>query len=289
MTSDMTAVIQPKSDQLNADSLLSGPITITVSEVSIRPNTEQPCSIHYEGDNGKPYKPCKSMARVLVNLWGPDAKQYVGKSLTLYCDPTVTWGGLAVGGLRISHMSHIDKQATMVLTATKGNKKPFVVKPLTNTPAPKMQVEQIDTDALRQTAESFARQGGAALTDHLATLTKPHKDALRPFGEAIRAIANGIDQNAATGQQAQTEAQSLPASRPAMWTADGTTQYQTENEYLAAYEAIVTRMYGSGDASALLKFDTQNKPHVEASGLAGAIKAINERVRRPSGQQGFEV
>ena len=58
--------------------------------------------------------------------------------------------------------------------------------------APKPQPDQIDTDALRQTAESFARQGGAALTEHLATLPKAHKDALRPFGEAIRAIANGV-------------------------------------------------------------------------------------------------
>lgn len=130
MSDDMTAVIQPKSDQLNADSLLSGPITITVAKVSIRPGTEQPVSIHYEGDNGKPYKPCKSMARVLVAMWGADAKQYVGRTMTLYCEPSVTWAGMAVGGLRISHMSHIDREHTMALTASKGNRKPFKVLPL---------------------------------------------------------------------------------------------------------------------------------------------------------------
>ena len=127
---DMRAVIVPKSDQINADTLLGNPMTITISSVSIRPGTEQPVSIHFDGDAGKPYKPCNSMARVMVNLWGPDANEYVGRSMTLYCDEKVLWGGMAVGGIRISHMSNIGAPMTMALTATKGNKKPFTVKPL---------------------------------------------------------------------------------------------------------------------------------------------------------------
>lgn len=139
MTSDMRSVIIPKSDQLNSDTLLGGPITITITSVSIRPATEQPVSINYEGDGGKPYKPCKSMARVMVSLWGPDANLYVGRSMSLYCDPKVLWGGIAVGGIRISHMSHIERTASMMLTATKGNKKPFTVQPLTDAPKTKGQ------------------------------------------------------------------------------------------------------------------------------------------------------
>jgi hypothetical protein len=128
--SDMKAAIIPKSDQLNADDLLSGPITITISRVEIRPGGEQPVSIFYQGDNGKPYKPCKSMCRVLVMLWGADSSQYVGRSATLYCDPLVKWGGMAVGGIRISHMSDIAKSETVALTVTRANKKPYTVKPL---------------------------------------------------------------------------------------------------------------------------------------------------------------
>lgn len=127
---DMRAVIVPKSDQLNADDLLIGPITITIRDVTIRPGTEQPVSIFYEGDEGKPYKCCKSMARVMVKCWGEDANKYIGRSLTLYCDPKVKWGGMEVGGIRISHMSHINRDMVMALTVTKGNKKPFTVKPL---------------------------------------------------------------------------------------------------------------------------------------------------------------
>ena len=138
---DMSAVIIPKSDQLNSDDLIAGPRTITITDVQIRPGTEQPVSIHFDGDNGKPYKCCKSMSRVLVALWGPDANAYRGRSLTLYRDPTVKWGGMEVGGIRISHMTHIEKVATLPLTATKGSRKPHVVKPL----APPVQPAQATT------------------------------------------------------------------------------------------------------------------------------------------------
>lgn len=135
---DMRAVIIPKSDQINADDLLANSMTITITAVSIRPGTEQPVTINFDGDGGKPYKPCKSMARVMVSCWGPDANEYVGRSMTLYCDPKVLWGGMAVGGIRISHMTHIDAAHTMALTATKGSKKPFTVKPLViQPPAPR--------------------------------------------------------------------------------------------------------------------------------------------------------
>lgn len=126
---DMTQVIVPKSDQINADDLIAGPTTITITEVQVKAGQEQPVSIYFEGSD-KAYRPCKSMARVLVSAWGPDASKYKGRSLTLYCDPKVKWGGMEVGGIRISHMSHIDSAITMALTVTRANKKPFTVKPL---------------------------------------------------------------------------------------------------------------------------------------------------------------
>ena len=128
---DMMSTIIPKSDQLNADDLIGGrTLTVKISKVTIAAG-DQPVSIHYEGDNGKPYKACKSMRRVLVNVWGPDANNYIGRSMTLYRDDAVKFGGLDVGGIRISHMSHIDKPVTMALTATKSSRKPFTVQPLT--------------------------------------------------------------------------------------------------------------------------------------------------------------
>lgn len=127
---DMTQAIIPKSDQLNSDDLIAGPITIQISSVSIKPGTEQPVAISFTGDNGKPWKPCKSMSRVMVAAWGPDASKYTGRSITLYRDPAVKWAGMEIGGIRISHMSHIEKPLTMALTATKGSRKLFTAQPL---------------------------------------------------------------------------------------------------------------------------------------------------------------
>ncbi len=68
----------------------------------------------------------------MVMMWGGDANLYIGRRMTLYRDPTVKWGGEPVGGIRISHMSDIKESATIPLTITRGSKKPFTVKPLTD-------------------------------------------------------------------------------------------------------------------------------------------------------------
>jgi len=168
--SDMSAVIIPKSDQKNADDLLAGPLTIKITSVTIRPGTEQPISVFFEGDEGKPWKPCKSMARVMVTAWGADSKQYVGRSLTLYCDKSVKWGGMEVGGIRISHMSDIDSTLTMALTATRGNKKPFTVKPL--------RVEPV---------EDYAGELASAKTlEQLGAIWKGIPKELKPTHEAAK-------------------------------------------------------------------------------------------------------
>jgi hypothetical protein len=126
---DLSSAIVPKSDQLNADDLLTGPRTIKVTKVTKRAG-EQPISVHYEGDEGKPWKPCKSMCRVLVSLWGANGDEFAGRSLTLFTDPGVKWAGMEVGGIRISHMSHIETDTVLPLTVTKGKREPYRVKVL---------------------------------------------------------------------------------------------------------------------------------------------------------------
>jgi hypothetical protein len=127
---NLAETIIPKSDQLNADDLISGTITIKVTAIKGSNEPQQPVSINYEGDNGKPYKPCKSMRRVLVSAWGANGAEYVGRSMTLYRDDSVVFGGIAVGGIRISHLSHIDKDLTMPLTVSRTSRKPYSVKRL---------------------------------------------------------------------------------------------------------------------------------------------------------------
>ena len=134
---DMSTTVAPKSDQLNADDLIAGPRTIRIERVSGTGNPDQPVNVHFEGDNGKPYRPCKSMRRVMIAAWGADASQYVGRAMTIYRDPKVAFGGMEVGGLRISHLSHIERDMTLALTVTKAKRAPFQVKRLIEAPIKK--------------------------------------------------------------------------------------------------------------------------------------------------------
>src|SRR5699024_7265310 len=112
---DITETLAPRSDQINADDLVAAPRTGTVTEVR-RGSTEQPVEVvTQEFGPGRPYKPGKSMRRVLAKVWGTEASAWVGGRLTLYCDPDITFGREKVGGIRISHMSGLDKPATMLL------------------------------------------------------------------------------------------------------------------------------------------------------------------------------
>jgi hypothetical protein len=120
--SDLRFSIVPKSDQLNADQLIGGSLDITVTEVRVTSSPEQPVIVHYEGDDGRPYKPCKTMRKVLIKAWGEDGRSWRGKSMTLYHDPSVLFGGQAVGGIRISHLSDIPADIRVSLASTKGKK-----------------------------------------------------------------------------------------------------------------------------------------------------------------------
>jgi len=122
--------IKPKSDQLNSDDLITGPLTIKITKVTTSGSAEQPVSIFFEGDDNKPYKPCLSMRRVLVKVWGDQEALYTGRSMTLYRDDSVKWAGAEVGGIRISHLSDMVEDVTMTLTANKKQRKPYTVKML---------------------------------------------------------------------------------------------------------------------------------------------------------------
>lgn len=193
----MAAVIEPKSDQLNADDLIAGPRTITITKVEIRPGTEQPVSVHFDGDHGKPYKSGKSMNRVMVQAWGPDASKYVGRSLTLYRDPTVRFGKDEVGGIRISHMSHIDGPLRMALTATRGQRKAYTVQPL--------QVERqvASADALTIDVATDLLKGAGDLDELRAIWSRK---AMAPFRSELQAL---LDERKAALTPAEPEDESF--------------------------------------------------------------------------------
>lgn len=189
---DMSNFIAPRSDQLNADDLIAGPLTITISKVRASEGTpDQPVEVHIEGSN-KPYKPCKSMRRVMVSLWGADASQYVGRSMTLYRDPEVQFGGMKVGGIRIGEMSHIDKDAQLVLTASKTKRAPFVVKKMKAQVSPPLQEPAALTP--KEAADMIKQAGNAAelravfgeVYKHFPTYDDATRDALTDLKDAVK-------------------------------------------------------------------------------------------------------
>ncbi len=126
---DLTRITVAKSDQLNADDLIGGAITVNITGIRLSGNSEQPLIIDIDGGH-RPYKPCKSMSRLLIFCWGKDGNAWVGRKMTLYRDPSVKWAGQEVGGIRISHLSNIEKQMSVALTVTRGKRKPYTVEPL---------------------------------------------------------------------------------------------------------------------------------------------------------------
>jgi hypothetical protein len=141
---DISDTVLAKSDQLNADDLIGGPITVKITRVTKSKEPDQPISVNYEGDGGKPYKPGKSMRRVMIAMWGKDSDAYIGQSMTLYRDPKVRFGKLEVGGIRISHATGIDRDQAIVITVKQGQKGEFHVKRL------QAQTQQRQTPAITQ-------------------------------------------------------------------------------------------------------------------------------------------
>lgn len=125
--------LAPNSDQLNADDLITGPMTVTVKVVRVKEVTgkgQQPIEIDLH-EYPRPYRPCKSMGRVLSLVWGGDPDKWTGRRMTLYRDESVQFGNERVGGIRISHVTDLGaKQRDIALTATRGKKALFTVRDL---------------------------------------------------------------------------------------------------------------------------------------------------------------
>jgi hypothetical protein len=134
---DISHTLAPTSDQLDAVDLLGGPRVFTIERVS-EGSSEQPVQVHL-AEFPRPWRPGKSMRRVLAAAWGTNTKTWIGKRVTLYCDPDVKFGGEAVGGTRISHMSDLPggKALRVPLLAGRGKSQVWTVQPLADAPAPR--------------------------------------------------------------------------------------------------------------------------------------------------------
>lgn len=173
--------IVPKSDQLNADSLLSGPITVTITGVR-RGDSEQPIIIDIDGEH-QPWKPGKSMRRVLIAALSDDPIHWVGQRVTLFCDPEVRWANVKVGGIRIAAMSGIKSDMTFMLTQTRGKKSGFHVKRIATEPSARKLTDEEAAYVAECTSEiddAESLESLSIIAEILKGKSQAVKDALKP-------------------------------------------------------------------------------------------------------------
>jgi hypothetical protein len=179
---DISDTLAPNSDQLDAVDLLGGARVFTIERVS-KGNAEQPVQI-YLAEFERPWRPGKSMRRVLVACWGPNASSYVGRRVELFCDPDVIFGGQAVGGTRVRRLSHIEKPTKIPLLISRGKSAVYTVEPLPDgapvSPA-------VSDDTLADLVTTFRRKGV-------------------PEGKGLESV-NWVIKGAATGLEVITEDQ----------------------------------------------------------------------------------
>jgi len=168
---DLTQTIIAKSDQLNADDLMGGPQTFTVVDVR-QGDSEQPVSIVLaEWPKSRPFKPSKTVLRILVHAWGKETDDWPKDArMTLYRDAEVKWAGQAIGGIRVSHLSHIENHPDLkggklkvALQESKGKKVLYTVEPLPAAPAeptPEELAEQVVSALADATTEEEVREWG---------------------------------------------------------------------------------------------------------------------------------
>ena len=128
--------IIPKSDQLNYDDVMAGPLTVRVTGLAAG-SPDQPVIVRVaDAANGaalRDYKPCKSMRRVLIACWGDRGRDWIGRTMRLIGDPSVVFGGVKVGGIRIAAVSGIDAPRRIMLTTTRSKRAETIIETIKET------------------------------------------------------------------------------------------------------------------------------------------------------------
>lgn len=161
---DMGDTLAPNSTQLDAVDLLGGPRTFTVKRVT-KTGGEQPLNVYFE-EFDRPWRPGKNQRRVLGNVWGTKYGVWTGRRLTVCCDQSVEYGGKKVGGIRVTHMSHITERTGTPIIPTRGKADIYNVDPLREAapdPAAALRLEWQDASPERRAeieAEVARLKGG---------------------------------------------------------------------------------------------------------------------------------
>lgn len=118
---DISDTLAANSNQLNAADIMGGDVTVQIISAHRHGDDKQPFSLRVTG-GFKPWFPCKTVRRILSEVWGTDASRYVGRWVRLYREPTVVYAGEEVGGIRVNGLSDIAGNVTIKLKERKTGK-----------------------------------------------------------------------------------------------------------------------------------------------------------------------
>jgi hypothetical protein len=118
--------------------------------------------------------------------------------MTLYADPDVKWGGVAVGGIRISAVSHIEQPTAVMITETRGKRKAMTIQPivvessdpfLTTWRAKIKGLPRESMPLAKRIAEAYSATDGvgldAVVVDVKALTDEQTREVLMKFAEAV--------------------------------------------------------------------------------------------------------
>ena len=133
----------------------------------------------------------------MVKIWGDDPTNYTGKSMTLYGDPEVIFAGKKVGGIRISHMSDMNADVDVPLSASKTKRVLYRVSPLKADPVKKdMTDEEVEeyADLYDRSCEQ-AENGMSFYKDFFGALSAADKTRLKDSGDhdKLKILADAVE------------------------------------------------------------------------------------------------
>lgn len=173
---DITDALAPASDQLDAVELVD-PRTFTIDTGSRLGKREGKtvAEIRLVGFD-RVWRPSKGMLDVLAACWGTNGEKWTGHRVTVYNDQSVMYGKEKTGGVRISHLSHIDGPRDVTIRANgAGRTKLWHVEPLTEPTRPAAPTADdvaacTDVDLLRGMYKVASADVKALIMDRVAEL-----------------------------------------------------------------------------------------------------------------------
>lgn len=164
---DLATMVQANSDQVNAADLVQ-PVTVTITRLEHGPDEKQKLNVYTDIFGEKPWRPCLTVRRLISKVWGTDGPVFIGRSLTIYNDPTVTFGRDTTGGIRVSHMSHIDSPVIVKLPVRRGQMGTFTVDPIPSGPP------LVTDEVAGQFAADILAAGNVQALDAISVELKKH-------------------------------------------------------------------------------------------------------------------